>query len=283
MKVALCFWGLTRSLKYTLKSIQKQIITPLKDANIEYKIFVHTYEFESAYHNPRSKEQNIKLDFQEYKLLEPDYFQIENQDEIKEKINLKQYRTQPDPWENNYISMDNFLCAMYSKKQLGAMIQNSEETFDACVFLRPDTFFLNPLDIHYFSLLQNNRICAPNFHLFPDFNDRFLICSQKHMLTYTQLFDDMLHYSRHCSLHSERFQYALLTQKYKLIILYMPIHFNRVRADGRILRDYQPEKKKYKLIQKQFLTNIYKKTVPKVMVLKSRRSQNYNMNFMKPF
>ena len=242
MKIALCFWGLTRSLKFTIQSIHKHIIQPLKNANIEYKIFLHTYEFDSAYFNPRATETHIQLDFQEYKLLQPDYFQIDNQDKVKQELNLGQYRSKPDPWDTNYITVDNFLCAMYSKKKVGEMIRNSGEPFDAFVFLRPDVKFLNSLDTRYFSLLQGNRVCIPNFHLFPDFNDRFFLCSKEHVFLYTQLFDDMLEFSKHYPLHSERFQYEMLTQKYNLRIVYIPIHFNRIRACGRAVRDYKPEK-----------------------------------------
>jgi hypothetical protein len=242
MKVALCFWGLTRSLKFTLDSIHKHIIRPLRKSHIEFKIFLHTYEFESDYYNPRAKEVHIKLDFQEYKLLKPDYVQIDNQDDVKKKLQLDKYRSHPDPWGTNYITVDNFICAMYSKKRLGEMIQNSGEDFDAFIFLRPDVKFVNSLDTQYLLNIQNERVYIPNFHLFPDFNDRFLICPVKHVFTYTNLFDDMLEFSKHLSLHSERFQFAVLTQKYKLFVVYIPIHFNRVRACGRYMRDYQPEK-----------------------------------------
>ena len=39
MKIALCFWGLTRSLKYTIDSIKNNILEILDSRNIEYKIF----------------------------------------------------------------------------------------------------------------------------------------------------------------------------------------------------------------------------------------------------
>ena len=84
MKVALCFWGLTRSLKYTIYSIKKYILNVLKIHNIEYKIFLHTFVFNSSYYNPRAEEYDIQLDFNEYTLLEPDYLQIDNQDVIKD-------------------------------------------------------------------------------------------------------------------------------------------------------------------------------------------------------
>ena len=242
MKVALCFWGLTRSLKFTLESIHQHIILPLKQSNIEFKIFLHTYEFESEYHNPRANEHHVQLDFQEYKLLQPDYVEIDNQDQVKQKLQLDKYRSQPDPWDTNYASVDNFICAMYSKKRLGEMIRNSGEDFNAFVFLRPDVRFLNPLDTRYLLNIQDDCVYIPNFHLFPDFNDRFLICTPKHVFSYTNLFDDMLEFSKYLPLHSERFQFAVLTQKFKLIVVYIPIHFNRVRACGRHMRDYQPEK-----------------------------------------
>ena len=47
MKIALCFWGLTRSLKYTIESIKKNILQPLDDGNIEYRItpeVINAYE-----------------------------------------------------------------------------------------------------------------------------------------------------------------------------------------------------------------------------------------------
>ena len=44
MKIALCFWGLTRSLKYTIHSIKKRILTVLKNNKIE-NFFFQNYHF----------------------------------------------------------------------------------------------------------------------------------------------------------------------------------------------------------------------------------------------
>ena len=109
MKIALCFWGLTRSLKYTIHSIKKYILHVFKKYNIEYKIFIHTFKFDEKYNNPRTNEINIELDFEEYKLLDPDYIEIDHQDEVKTDINVFKYRTNADPWKTEYISVDNFL------------------------------------------------------------------------------------------------------------------------------------------------------------------------------
>jgi len=232
MKVALCFWGLTRSLKHTINSIQEHILQPLQQAQIEYTIFLHTFTMSTKYHNPRAGEVNMYLDFDEYKLLNPDYIQIDDQDEIKAKIQITKYHSLPDPWESNYICLDNFVCAMYSKKQLGIMVKNSGEQFDYIVYLRPDVRFLNNIDIRYFHNTHKNIICTPNFHLFPQLNDRFAILKPCNLKTYSELFNEMYEYSRIFPLHSERFQYNIITRRFRWKIIYIPIHFNRVRING---------------------------------------------------
>ena len=237
MKVALCFWGLTRSLKYTIYSIKKYILQVLSGNDIEYKIFLHTYYFDSIYNNPHASEYNIELDFEEHNLLNPDFLEIDNQDEIKNKINVMKYRSQPDPWDSNYQCVDNFLCAMYSKKQLGKMVENSGIEFDYVVYLRPDVRYLTYFDIQYFSLTTQYNASTPNFHLFPNLNDRFCILKRCNLKQYYLLFDKMYEYSLHYPLHSERFQYNIMVKVYKWSIRYISFMFNRVRADGRELAD----------------------------------------------
>ena len=244
MKIALCFWGLTRSLKYTLYSIKKRILSVFKNNDIEYKIFIHTYKFDSEYINPRAEEFNIELDFEEYKLLKPDYIEIEDQDTVKEIIDIYKYRTHPDPWNSDYNSVDNFLCAMYSKKQLGKMVENCEEEFDYIIYLRPDVKYYTYFDIKYFTLVNKYSVCTPNFHLFPKLNDRLCILSKDNLNKYYSLFDKMYEYSLQHPLHSERFQYYIISKIYKWSIRYIPFYFNRVRANGFELKDIELTKKK---------------------------------------
>jgi len=242
MKVALCFWGLTRSLKFTHKSIQDKILNVLKNASINYTIFLHTYKFKSKYYNPRAKEVGLTLDFDDYKLLNANFVQIDDQDEIKKQLNLQQYRYQHDPWNTNYICVDNFICAMYSKKQLGKMVENSGQEFDRIIFLRPDVKFLNNFDVSWLSLVNNNNVIIPGFALFSEFNDRFCIANCKNAQIYCNLFDNMLEYSKAHPLHSETFQSFYLRKVYRLSIQYILFFFNRVRSNGHEEYDsYAPE------------------------------------------
>lgn len=234
MRIALGFWGLTRSLKYTVASIEQHILHVLKRANIDYTIFLHTYSFSSEYTNTRTGEIGIQLDFTEYTLLHPDFVQVDNQDEVKANIDVTRYRSRRDPWNSGYQSVDNFLCSMYSKRELGRMIQTSGIEFDYVLFLRPDVVYLHDFDVSMLSLATDTTVCIPNFALWgpKKFNDRFCLTKYSNAFKYSELFEHMLDYSRRKPLHSEIYQATALCEWHKLHIQYVPFFFNRVRANG---------------------------------------------------
>jgi len=234
MKVALVFWGLTRSLKYTIDSINKKILNVLKKHNIEYKIFMHAWTVNSVYNNTRSKEANIQLDNEEYKLLNPDYFETHDQDEFKKNIIFKAFRTHKDPWNTNYETVDNFICAMFSKSRCTQLIRKSNENFDYIIFLRPDCMYLTCLDISFLKLANNNTICIPNFALYSNFNDRFCITNMATYQLYGDIFSKLFMYSKKMSLHSETIHYNIIKQ-HKMNIKLINFKFKRVRANGTIV------------------------------------------------
>lgn len=49
-RVALCFFGLARSLRWTLASIHARVIDVLQEAGLEVDVFVHTYNLEEVKH-----------------------------------------------------------------------------------------------------------------------------------------------------------------------------------------------------------------------------------------
>ena len=77
IKIALAFFGITRSLKYTIDSIKKNILEVFKKNNIDCTIFMHTYKL-NVYKNPRTGESTDKIDNEEYLINLP----TEPQDEL---------------------------------------------------------------------------------------------------------------------------------------------------------------------------------------------------------
>lgn len=241
MKVALGFWGLTRSLRYTMPSIQTHILDILKKNGINYTIFLHTYFVGTPYYNTHAGEYGIDLDNGEYVLLNADYIACDNQDEIKTRLDLTAYRTHPDPWRTEYQTVDNLVLAMYSKKQLGSLIKTTidrGDVFDYVLFLRPDCQYVTDFDVNWFSGVTDTNILVPDFHCYSfKFNDRFALATPTNAIQYSKLFDIMLEYSRKLKLHSETTNYYYVTEILRLSVGYIPFRFNRVRANGIFYKD----------------------------------------------
>ena len=234
MKVALAFFGITRSLKYTIHSIDAIFMNFFKKNNISYTIFLHTYSL-SNYQNTRTEENLPNVDNNEYKLLNPDYIEIDNQDKIKNNICIEQYRTFPDAWNiADYNTTDNFLLAQYSKSRVTQMITNTNIEFDNILFIRPDCLYIRHLDLVYLQNADDISIVIPNFHLDGPFkfNDRFCITNYKTYKLYGDVFKYMLDISKKQSLHSETVLGQLM-DSFKLKIIRVPFIFKRIRCNGK--------------------------------------------------
>jgi hypothetical protein len=234
MKIALAFFGITRSLKYTIKSINENILEPMKISGITYDIFIHTYNLKK-YINYRTGENTNNIDNEEYKLLNPNFIHIDNQDEIKLKINMSLYRTHKDPWDTQYNSVDNFILAQYSKLKLTQMIEETKNNYKYILFMRPDCLYLDKFRTEWFDLINDNSIVIPNFHLYgiANFNDRFCITNLKTYKLYGEVFTQLLELSKKVPLHSEKIiGNIIITNKIK--ITHVKFNFQRIRFNGQI-------------------------------------------------
>ena len=237
-RIALCFFGLTRSLKFTLSSIKKNILDPLSKDNIEYDIFLHTYKVKKPYTNPRAGETRIHLNSNEYKLLKPDHFLIEDKEEVSKEIQLEKYRTHGDPWgtestaiPGNYTTLDNHILYLWSQKQLTKMWSKELDRrgYTHIVFCRPDVQYLTPLEKHWFSF-TTNIILIPTFGQWHGINDRFAIGRPDQMKIYGNRFNESLEYSKHHKLASELFLRDTL-KKHKINVDSINMFFIRIRAN----------------------------------------------------
>ena len=236
-KVAIGFFGITRSLKYTIKSIEENLFQVLNSNNIHYDIYLHTY-YLSSYHNIRTNEtaKSFQIDNNEYKLLNPTYFKQDNQDAIKHTLNLPSYRSLGDPWNTNYNSLDNFILGSYSKYTLTNMIKQRIQEYDYVLFMRPDCLYLDKFNINYLNLASDKTIAIPNFHLFGKYNinDRFAITNRKTYEIYGSIFKELLKLSKKYPLHSETI-IGIILKTYGVDVKLVKFNFSRVRCDGRIV------------------------------------------------
>ena len=232
MKIALCFWGICRSTDKTIDSIKTNIHNVLKENDIEYDTYVHTYHISNLYSNERAGEpiQDINNDL--YVLLEPNFIEIDDQEAVDKTLDLQSYKTHKDPWHSNYNVFDNHIRALYSLYKVTQLYK--EKPYDYIIYLRPDVLYLNPISPTWFP--KDNSISVPDFHDDCDkcpINDRFAICTKPTALIYGLRFKKALEYSKKYKLHSERFLLYILENS-KTKINRVPFRFRRVRTTGLI-------------------------------------------------
>ena len=94
------FLWINTVIKIYNDSIKKNIFEVLDKNNIEYDIYLHTYNLKKIT-NKRSNEINCDLDYTEYKLLYPFKYKIDDQNIFDKNININNYLKHGDPWPEN--------------------------------------------------------------------------------------------------------------------------------------------------------------------------------------
>ena len=94
MHIAVCFWGLLRSLAYTERSIRENCFDAIEQAGHTYDVFVHTYHFNGTYSSERNHESAQQLNFSEWRRLQPYYVALEDQDAFDATQDYTSYLSQ---------------------------------------------------------------------------------------------------------------------------------------------------------------------------------------------
>jgi hypothetical protein len=238
MRVALCFWGLCRSTDLVLESIEQNVFKVLKDAGIQYDVYLHTYILYRKYTNVRADEYGLQLKNTIWKLLQPVKSIIENQDTIDKELKLEKYRRNGDPWNDDTIkdyvpfsTLDNHIRALWSLKQVTSLWKSSGQNYTKIIYLRPDVFYQTPFNIEWIIKPIKKTILIPDFQLIDGCNDRFAIGEPDSMAVYGERFNDAYEYSKLKQLHSEAFLADSIKKK-GYVFSTIPFRFRRIRANG---------------------------------------------------
>lgn len=231
MKIAICFRGISRSLKTTIESIQENIFTPAsKYADV--RVFTHLYSLHEI-NNPRSKEKTT-LDQNEYKLLQSDWVQIDKPNSCLDLYPINEIKKFGDEWQDEFITFNNLIQALHSLK-IG---------YEAALKWNPDIYVFARPDLYYHDSFENifnhlTRTAQPNIHLpiwqsFNGCNDRFAVINSNQLARiYATRIDHALEYceSMKKSLSAEVFLFNHLKIN-KAKISFLNIKASRVRAGG---------------------------------------------------
>lgn len=238
-KIAILFYGLTRSLSHCIHSLNQNLFTPLIENCIDFDVFIHENRISGEYYNPWANEytQNYYNEDVET-LLQPKYYIYDDQEKIVETIPFHEYYTQhTGGWTNNvekdkYV-IKNLCLALFSKKQITKLFdqQHISEEYDYAIIIRPDTELHSKIDVNFFNELNDNNIIIPEKHCYAGCNDRICI-GKPHIISYCgKLFDELKSYSEQNTIISERFFQDKLKEK-QITILSKKIEYVNIRING---------------------------------------------------
>ena len=250
--IAICFYGLTRSLKYTYKSIKKKIIDLLENNDYQITIYLHTYDLKIL-NNDRSDEKECLLDINEYKLLNPDIYKITNQNDFDKMIDINKYLNHGDPWDGqekkSHASLKNILRQWNSLQEVTKLWESSLEKHKCIIYLRPDLFYINKINLENISLCLNSKqdkplVFIPGWAGYGGHNDRFAYGNSSAMKIYGNRIQNAAHFSLNRNLHSEQFLKYVL-RKNKVSVKYIGMYAVRIRADGHAHRKDKKDIRKH--------------------------------------
>lgn len=238
--VAILYFGLTRSTKKVYDSHIQNIFDILDKNNLSYKKFMHTWKINN---NKQRVWQNIinkEIDYEEYKLLNPDFYKIDSQDEFLSNLNMDNYFYK-DVWNTIGHSengewlpelVQNHLCALESQKRCLEMVEDfmkkNNINIKYFIFIRPDVMIYDNLPVKII-LKNNNKIYIPNDNNYEGLNDRFAITNYKNACLYGKRINEIAEFRKNNGrIVSEKYV-KFIINKYKMNLDFIKFDFDIVR------------------------------------------------------
>lgn len=234
-RILIIFFGITRSLKWTIESIRGKLLEPSLNAGFKLSV-VASFSEPHLINNARSGETNQKPDLEEFRLLEPDLSILTKQNDDLIRRELQSAQSSIDRFDDGWSSVRN---SMHSLASIQRGWQAAKtvwgDGFDYCLFARPDLKYLDELDL--LTLIQRMQsvgsIALPRWHSWGGFNDRIAFCDPISADVYANRFGLISEYCRTNSYHPETFLRHVL-QAQGVRVCDLPLRAQRVRAQGRL-------------------------------------------------
>ncbi len=232
-RIAIGFFGVTRSLKRTLPSIEENIIQPARQLG-DVRLFAHLYQ-QTHITNPRSGE-NDPLDPEEYRLLDCDEVRLEQPGPCLEEARYDWVLSHGDAFHDGGKSLANLIHQLHSLKILGQMIDAWQP--DVVVLARPDLAYhdsLGPTIQRHLRSLPT-ALSLPDWQWYGGYNDRMAVGGSVAYRVCTNRLDMVPSYLQKTGgpLPAERFLKFCLHEQ-GIRPLPMSVRASRVRANGNVV------------------------------------------------
>ena len=201
-KVAVLLYGLSRSMEFTVSSIQKNVLSELSRGGVAYSVFVDGVFVKDTITNPRSNEFNTSYDISEWSALGPKVMSVTIHEEFLQDYAFLVHKalSKGDSFSNGGVSIGNGIESLLSLRNATKLMTTSRKYFDGVIVLRPDLEYLDPIDLDL--LHQSIRlgfIVTPSWQRHLGENDRFAYGAWDAMVMYGNRID---HFPRYMSTSS---------------------------------------------------------------------------------
>lgn len=232
-KIAICYWGLLRTLREVFPSQKTQIYDELDKFGAEYDTYIHTWNTDKNV--VWNRDMNVPIDYESIDIVNPAAKQIDPQDAFKCTINMNHYY-----YENEYEWMPclimNHLCALESQKRSAELCYSSGKKYDYIMFLRPDALINNKLPVEdiFVEDFSNNQIVIPNYNHWEGWNDQFAIIPYDLAKPYSHRIDGIAEFRKtNGRIVSEKYVKYVVDRHYSNP-RQIDFHFELLRPDGKI-------------------------------------------------
>jgi len=221
--VAICYYGMTRSLRNVYKSHQENLFNVLKEKYIRYEIFMHTWN--TGKNNIIGDNiTNVPIDYNEYKVLNPKKYQIDNQSHFINNINFEDYFNN-DIYTNNFKDewnpklIYNHLCALESIKRVTKLVEDTDiNRFDTIIYIRPDVMITNKFSMKWFIYFNPTQLMLLNYDHNEGYNHKFAVLHLENYKAYGYRIDKLKEFKlKMGKITPERFLKYIVLRNYKQI------------------------------------------------------------------
>ena len=231
--IAICYFGLPRSVKHVFASHEEHIYKVLDDYGYSYKRFMHTWKTGDNSQRVWRHKTREKIDYEEYKLLKPDVYSIESQDEFMSGIDMGDYYYETEKkreWDR--VLLKNHICALGSEKRVYQMMKDSGDTFKYVMVIRPDAEFILDLPVQKIFSLDAKEFAISDHRHYEGYNDRFMVSNYDDSHIYMERLDEMKDGRANGGrITAEKYlKYTFI--RHKCVVKKVGFPFNLVRPDG---------------------------------------------------
>jgi hypothetical protein len=232
-RVALAFFGINRSLRLTIESLQVQLFARLHAECVPFDVYLHTYT-DALVDNPRAHENNVSLPgaAEMIELLKPIRHALSTAAEADLAMPIARFTARGLAYPA--VTTRNLLRQYYSLSHVTALWAERRSEYVAVAYVRPDLMLVRPLDVVAMLSSQRHEVVVPYWHAWGGLNDRLAFGHPDAMLVWGARGEHAAEFARTWPLHAERLLLWVVTKRRKLTLRYTSLLGLRVRATGAI-------------------------------------------------